>query len=328
MKIENLPRFHLADMNTPLEEMKRMRAKLGGPKLFIKRDDLIGLAMGGNKIRKLEFLIGDALSKGADTLITAGGIQSNHCRLTAAAAVKAGLACELVISGEPPELPDGNLLLDRLFGANVNWCTREQRDAEMEAVADRLRAEGRRPYVIPVGGSNNVGTVGYVLAMGELVQQLRQHELRVDYVVVASSSGGTQAGLMLGAEIFGFKGKILGISIDQVKTGKAAFPPVLAHIANTTADRLGTDIKLREQDFMLNCDYLGAGYAVPGDLEREAIETTSRTEGILLGPVYTGRAMGGMFDIIRKGFFQPEETVVFWHTGGTPELFAYNHEFI
>ncbi len=328
MKIEHVPRFHLADMNTPLEEMTRMRTKLGGPRLFMKRDDLIGLALGGNKIRKLEFLLGDALSQGADTVITCGGIQSNHCRLTAAAAVRAGLACELVLSGEPPELPNGNLLLDRLFGAHVHWCTREQRNAEMEKVADALRAEGHTPYVIPVGGSNSVGTVGYVLAMEEFVYQLREQQLKADYVVVASSSGGTQAGLTLGAKVFGFDGKVLGISIDQVKTGETAFPPVLTRIANTTAARLETNITPGEQDFLLNCDYLGAGYAIPGDLEREAIDMTSRMEGILLGPVYTGRAMGGLLDLIRQGFFQPDETVVFWHTGGTPELFAYNHEFI
>ncbi|NNF99106.1 MAG: D-cysteine desulfhydrase family protein [Desulfobacteraceae bacterium] len=328
MKTDNLPRFHLAEMNTPLEKMHKLAADLGGPGLLIKRDDLTGLAMGGNKIRKLEFLIGDALSRGADAVITAGGAQSNHCRLTAAAAVRAGLGCELVLSGSPPDLPNGNLLLDHLFGACVTWCSRDEREAQMESVAEALRTKGKKPYVIPVGGSNEIGTVGYVLAIEELMHQLSEKRLSADYVVVASSSGGTQAGLTLGADVYGYSGKILGISIDQVKTGESAFPPVMARIAKATADRIGTTCELHEKDFLLNCDYLGAGYAIPGDREREAIEMTSRLEGILLGPVYTGRAMGGLIDLVRKGFFKPDETVVFWHTGGTPELFAYNHEFL
>lgn len=327
MNIESLPRTRLARLDTPLEELNRLSAELGGPRLLMKRDDLIGLALGGNKVRKLEFLIGEALTRGADVLVTAGGAQSNHCRLTAAAAVKAGLGCHLVLAGKPPESANGNVLLDQLFGAYLHWCERAEREATLEAVAEQLRDRGRRPYVIPVGGSNEVGTVGYVRAMFELKQQLARDGIKADRVVVASSSGGTQAGLVLGAKLAGFAGEILGISIDQTKIGEDAFPPVLARIAAATAKRIDESCSFQDRDFVLNCDYLGAGYAIPGESEKEAIEITSRLEGILLGPVYTGRAMGGLIDLIRKGRIGKQETVVFWHTGGTPELFAYNRMF-
>lgn len=328
MNIDTLPRIKLTQLPTPLEKLDRLSQELGGPSIFIKRDDLTSLAMGGNKTRKLEYLLGDALAKGADTVITAGGIQSNHCRLTAAAAVKVGLDCELVLAGNEPDLPDGNLLLDNLFKAKITWCAKQERNQTMEQVALDLRARGKTPYVIPVGGSNEVGTVGYVQAMLELTDQLEEQNINAGHIVVASSSGGTHAGLALGSRICGFKGRVLGMSIDQVKTGKEAFPPVLAEIAGKTAQRLGVDETFSENDFNLNCDYLGAGYAVPGELEREAILLASTLESILLGPVYTGRAMGGLIDLIRKGAFTPEDTVVFWHTGGTPELFAYKDEFV
>ncbi len=293
----------------------------------MKRDDLTSLGMGGNKTRKLEFLIGEALEQKKDTLVTAGGIQSNHCRLTAAAARKAGLDCHLVLNGTPPENPNGNLLLDTLFGAKIHFCNREERDERLFLVADELEEKGKKPYVIPVGGSNSVGSVGYVDAMLELVNQMDDLSITPDAIVFATSSGGTQAGLALGAKLAGFKGDVLGISIDQVQAGPGPFPPVLTEIANGAAARIGADIRLTESDFSLNYDYLGAGYAMPGELEFNAIRDLACHEGILLGPVYTARAMGGLLDLIKKGYFTKDQTVLFWHTGGTPELFAWADQF-
>jgi D-cysteine desulfhydrase len=278
-------------------------------------------------VRKLEFLIGEALEKRKDTLVTAGGIQSNHCRLTAAGARRAGLDCHLVLNGVPPETPSGNLLLDNLFGAHIHYCDRKDRDSMLYQVADELAENGKKPYVIPVGGSNSTGTVGYVDAMFELEIQLKEMNLTPDAIVFASSSGGTQAGLTLGAGITGFKGQVLGISIDQVKTGTASFLPVLTRIVNETAKRIDSDIAMTESDFSLDCHYLGAGYAVPGDLEFDAIRYLARYEGILLGPVYTARAMGALLDMIQKNVFKKDQSVLFWHTGGTPELFAWADDF-
>ena len=323
MKLDHLPRFTLAEFPTPIHHLGALSDACGGPDIFMKRDDLTSLGMGGNKNRKLEFLIGEALKQGKDTLVTAGGIQSNHCRLTAAAARKAGLGCHLVLNGQPQEHPTGNLLLDMIYGAQIHYCDRQERDAQLRRVAEDLSGAGYRPYVIPVGGSNSVGSVGYVNAMLELASQVDELGFRPDAVVFATSSGGTQAGLALGARITGFECEILGISIDQVKTGPEPFPPVLAGIANATAKRIGSDIRMAEQDFSLNCDYLGAGYAQPGELESGAIRALSFHEGILLGPVYTARAMGGLLDLIQKKRFTREHTVLFWHTGGTPELFAW-----
>ena len=323
MKLANLPRFHLAEFPTPIHYLETLTKKYQGPAVYMKRDDLTSLGMGGNKTRKLEFLIGEALEQKKDTLVTAGGIQSNHCRLTAAAARKAGLDCHLVLNGTPPKIPNGNLLLDTLFGAKIHFCNREERDERLFLVADELEEKGKKPYVIPVGGSNSVGSVGYVDAMLELVNQMDDLSITADSIVFATSSGGTQAGLALGAEIAGFKGDVLGISIDQVQAGPGPFPPVLTEIANGAAARLGSDIRLTESDFSLNYDYLGAGYAMPGELEFNAIQDLALHEGILLGPVYTARAMGGMLDLIKKGNFTKDQTVLFWHTGGTPELFAW-----
>jgi len=326
MNLEALPRFHLAEFPTPIHYLESFSKACNGPAIFMKRDDITSLGMGGNKTRKLEFLIGEALKQGKDTLVTAGGVQSNHCRLAAAAARKANLSCHLVLNGEQTESPNGNLLLDKIFGANVHYCDRKERDTRLSQVAENLVTSGKKPYVIPVGGSNSIGSVGYVSAMLELETQLKDMHIKLDAIVFATSSGGTQAGLTLGAKIINFKGQVLGISIDQTKTGDEPFPPVLKQIANTTAQRIGFPIQLVEEDFSLNCDYLGAGYAMPGDIEFNAIKDLAQYEGILLGPVYTARAMGGLINLIQKGYFRKDQTVLFWHTGGTPELFAWANQ--
>jgi len=323
MNIDSLPRFRLAEFPTPIHYLETLSKAYNGPAIYIKRDDLTSLGMGGNKTRKLEFLIGEALALEKDTLVTAGGLQSNHCRLTAAAACKAGLACHLVLNGTRPEIPNGNLLLDTLFGAKVHYCDKKDRDDRLDQVATELTASGKRPYIIPVGGSNGTGSVGYVQAMLELDIQLAQMQIKPDAIVFATSSGGTQAGLSLGAKLVDFRGQVLGISIDQTKTGDEAFPPILADIVNATAHRIGVDIQMTANDFYLNCDYLGAGYAMPGELEFGAIQDLAFHEGILLGPVYTARAMGGIIDLVKKNYFTKGQIVLFWHTGGTPELFAW-----
>lgn len=323
MKLDCLPRFDLAEFPTPIQYLDSLTKKYAGPAIYMKRDDLTSLGMGGNKTRKLEFLIGEALAQKKDTLVTAGGIQSNHCRLTAAAARKADLTCHLVLNGTPPEIPNGNLLLGTLFGANIHFCDRDDRETRLFQVAEELKEEGKKPYVIPVGGSNSIGSVGYVDAMLELTNQMADMPITPDAIIFATSSGGTQAGLSLGAKITGFMGDVLGISIDQVQARPNPFPPFLTNICNETAVRIGSGTRMTESDFSINYDYLGAGYAMPGELEFNAIRDLSLHEGILLGPVYTARAMGGLLDLIRKGYFTENQSVLFWHTGGTPELFAW-----
>ena len=328
MHLDTLPRFRLAQLPTPVERLERLSRELGGPELLIKRDDQTGLALGGNKTRKLEFLVGDALARGADTLVTAGAAQSNHCRQTAAAAAKAGLKCELILNGTKPELPNGNLLLDQLLGATEHWIDRPQRAAKLRELPDELRAQGRKPYVIGVGGSNGVGATGYVLAMTELMEQLRVSGQRVDHVAFATSSGGTQAGLELGARITRFQGKLLGLSIDKNEPEHLEYESEVAHIANECAAYIGSDVRLTQSDIHVAYGYMGEGYGVVGELEREAIRLMARAEGIVLDPVYAGRAFGALLDLIRKGTFKRGETVLFLHTGGAPALFAYARELI
>lgn len=326
MKLKSLPRIELAQLPTPLQELSRLGQLLGGPKLLVKRDDQTGLALGGNKTRKLEFLIADALKKGADTVITTGAPQSNHCRQTAAAAAQVGMGCELVLGGNEPEVPNGNVLLDLFCGANLHWTTRERRNAKMDEVARQLLSLKHNPYIIPVGGSNGLGALGYVQAMIELNDQLSKGRIKVDTIVFATSSGGTQAGMVVGARISGFEGKILGISIDQRSSQEPSYQSELAAIANEAAKLIDSRYEFTEDDFTVNYDYLGLGYGVVGNLERESIRLTACTEGLLLDPVYSGRAMGGLIDLIKKGFFSLKDTVLYWHTGGAPALFAYARE--
>jgi D-cysteine desulfhydrase len=326
MNLEQLPRVVLANLPTPVEELPRLSRELGGPRLLIKRDDQTGLATGGNKTRKLEFLIADALAQGADMIITAGAAQSNHCRQTAAAAARVGLACALVLGGEPPAAPSGNLLLDHLLGAQIYWTGPHRRGERLEEIADQARVAGHRPYLIPYGGSNAIGAAGYVLAMQELSQQLQRRQ--VNRIVFASSSGGTQAGLVVGARAVGFNGQIVGIRIDKGEPGDDPYSLHLARLANATAAYVGLDTDFSPADFVVDQAYLGEGYGVVGELERQAIYLAARLEGLMLDPVYTGRAMGGLIDMIRRGVIGPDETVLFWHTGGVPALFAYIHALV
>jgi D-cysteine desulfhydrase len=325
------PRVRLTHGPTPLVEWERLSKSLAGPRLLCKRDDLTGLATGGNKTRKLEFLVADALAHGADTLITAGGPQSNHCRQTAAAAAIHGLDAHLVLGGQPVSPADarGNLFLDRLLGATCHFVDRTQRLAAMHALADDLSAQGRTPYVIPVGGSNAVGTLGYVAAMVELARQAAERGLAIDRIVVATSSGGTQAGLTLGARLTGFAGRITAISIDNAPDADGRFPfrDEVCALANASAKLLQVDARLTPDDFAINHDYLGGGYGVIGEPEIEATRLLATLEGTLVGPVYTARCLAGLIDLVRQGTIAPDETVLFWHTGDDAALHAYTHAF-
>ena len=319
MLTDRRPRVSIAHLPTPLEMLPRLTAYLGGPQLWAKRDDQTGLATGGNKTRKLEFLVAEALAQGADTLVTCGAAQSNHARQTAAAAARFGLACTLVLRGEPPSQAQGNLLLDELLGAEIVWAGADDLTARLEETADALRSRGRRPHVVPYGGSNPVGVCGYVAAMEELLAQAAQMGLSFDHIVLASSSGGTQAGLTVAARALNYQGRILGISVDLPAD---PLRRRMAELATATADHLGLPLTFAPEDFAVEDGYRGGGYGVISDLEREAIRLLARTEGLLLDPVYTGRAFGGLIDLIRRGVFSPQERVLFWHTGGVAGLFA------
>jgi D-cysteine desulfhydrase family pyridoxal phosphate-dependent enzyme len=307
---------YIANLPTPVEILPRLSAALNGPVIWAKRDDLTGgLGFSGNKTRKLEFVLAEAQANGAKMLITVGSVQSNHCRQTAALAARYGMECILVLFGKKPDQADGNLLLDSLFNAKVVWTEREKYKETLQQVFDEAWQSGKRPFMIPLGASNAVGTMGYTFAMKEFVEQ----KVEVDTIIVASSSGGTQAGMVLGARLFGFKGKILGISIDHPAK---EMQNKIADLASEASERLGEHIKFTADEILVNDEFLGGGYAVMGDLEKNAIHLFAKTEGMLLDPVYTGRAAGGMIELIRRKELSAGQSILFWHTGGTPALFA------
>lgn len=320
MLTEKLPRVRLGQLPTPLEELPRLTRALGGPRILVKRDDQTGLATGGNKTRKLEFSVGEALRRGADTLVTLGAAQSNHARQTAAAAARCGLRCILVLRGDPPAVTTGNLLLDHLLGARVIFSGARAREEVAEEVVAAEAAAGRRPYLIPLGASDEFGAPGFAAAVEELDAQLRERGVRADRVVLATSSFGTQAGMCVGARLLGFRPQIAGIAIDSPR---AEVQRGVADIAARTFRRLGVEATLSPEEVVAYDAYLGAGYGVLGEAEKEAIQLVARSEGILLDPVYTGRAMAGLIDLVRKRELGPDETVVFWHTGGSAALYAY-----
>ncbi len=310
------PRLNFAHLPTPIEYLPRLSEHLGGAQIYVKRDDQTGLAFGGNKTRKLEFLVAEAQSQGAKTLISAGAAQSNHCRQTAAASARYGFDCILVLTGEEPARASANLLLDQLFGARIIWVTdRADRDRILATTYEQVADEGGMPYLVPYGGSSPTGALGYAFATEELMTQ----DSSFDWIVFGTSSGGTHAGLTLGKRLFGFDGQILGISIDEDENWLKKHVSALAADAS---ELLGERIEFGLDDVHATDAYCKAGYGVLTDLEREAVQLFAKYEGLLLDPVYTGRAAGGMIDLIRTGFFKPTDKLLFWHTGGTPSLFA------
>jgi len=319
-----IARLNFAHLPTPVEDLPNLSKALGGPHILVKRDDQTGLAFGGNKTRKLEFLVAEAREQGADLLISAGAIQSNHCRQTAAAAARFGFDCILVLTGPRPEQATANFLLDQLFGAEIVTVEdRADRDPLLQETFDKALASGRNPYLVPYGGSSPTGALGYAFAVEEFMKQ----NVHADWIVFGTSSGGTHAGLVVGQRVFGFKGRVLGISIDEPEEHLKSH---VSKLASRTSERLGERIDFTGADVLADENYCQAGYGVFGDREREAIHLFASHEGLLLDPVYTGRAAAGMIDLIRKGFFKKDETILFWHTGGQPALFAdkYSQEVI
>lgn len=326
MLLSRYPRVSLAHLPTPLEFLPRLSEHLGGPKIFVKRDDCTGLGTGGNKTRKLEFLMAEARSRGATTVITQGAVQSNHARQTAAAAARLGFKCELVFEDRVEGAGDayrqsGNVLLDKMFGARIRTVPKgSDMTAELDAVAQRLRDAGDVPYIIPGGGSSPTGALGYVDCAFELIAQANRQNLVVDHIVHATGSAGTQAGLAVGLNAAHADIPLLGIG---VAAGREAQEERVFELAAETASFVGTAGLIQREDIVCNCDYVGPGYGVPTREMNEAVLMLARLEGLLFDPVYTGKALAGMIDLIGKGFFNDAKNIVFVHTGGSAGLFAY-----
>ncbi|MDT8344081.1 MAG: D-cysteine desulfhydrase [Thermohalobaculum sp.] len=327
MNLARFPRIRLGHLPTPLEPLPRLSAHLGGPQIWIKRDDCTGLSTGGNKTRKLEFLMAEARDQGADIVITQGATQSNHARQTAAAAARLGMACHILLedrtgSNDANYRANGNVFLDHLHGATTEERPSDGRDmnAEMEPVAARLRAEGRNPYLIPGGGSNATGALGYVNCAYELMGQAQDMGLVFDHFVTATGSAGTQAGLIVGLKAIHAGLPLLGIGVRAPRDKQEA--NVFA-LAEKTAEKLGIPGVVQREDVVANTDYVGAGYGIPREDTLEAIDMFARLEGILLDPVYSGKGAAGLIDLIRKGRFTRAQRIVFLHTGGAAALFGY-----
>ena len=326
MNLAQFPRRRYTEGETPLELLPRFTQALGGPNIYIKRDDLLGLTAGGNKTRKLEFLVADALAEGADTLITCGAVQSNHCRLTLAAAVKEGLKCRLVleerVAGSYNPDASGNNFLFRLLGVEKIETVPGGSDmaAAMQKVADDLAAEGRKGYIIPGGGSNPIGATGYVACAQEIQNQLFEKGIGIDRLVVASGSTGTHAGLLTGFCGCNMNIPIVGIGVSRDPQEQ---DPMVHRLAQETAARVGIKQDISREAVITFGDYWRPQYSVPNRGMVEAVTLMARTEGILLDPVYTGKAMAGLIGLSRKGYFKKDENVLFIHTGGSPGLYAY-----
>ncbi len=326
MNPETLPRYRLATLPTPLDELPHLSDELG-VRVLMKRDDLTGFALGGNKARKLEFLLADAINKGADILVTGGGPQSNHARMTAAAARKAGLDVKIVFFGKPPPEVNGNLLLDQLLGADMMYANTDDKnetDRVIERVVQDLKAQGRKPYLIPVGGSTALGCVSYILAAGELLEQLQAASTQPDWIFVTTGSCGTHAGILAGAKYYGAKIPVYGISVSRAKSECEQRIPLLIH---KTSELLDHELPIVPKDVVVNADYLGPAYAIITPEARDAILQVARLEGIFLDPVYTGKTMAGLIDLVHRGEIVKGSTVVFWHTGGTPGIFGFPNDF-
>ncbi len=326
MNLARFPRRRYTPGPTPLEKAARLSDALGGPTIYLKRDDLLGLAAGGNKTRKLEFLVADALIQGADTLITCGAVQSNHCRLTLAAAAREGLKCRLVLEERVPGSykadASGNNFLFRLLGVESVKVVPDGSDVihEMKIMADTLAAEGRKAYIIPGGGSNPIGAVGYVAAAEEILSQLFDMGVEIDRVICPSGSSGTQAGLVTG--FYGNNSNIPVIGIN-VSRPKEAQEELVYGLVQSTAKRVGIQSRIPRDAVFCFGDYVGPGYSRPTPEMAEAVRMLARLEGILLDPVYTGKAMAGMMDLVCKEFFNKGENLLFVHTGGSPALYHY-----
>ncbi len=326
MNLAQFKRRSYTPFHTPIEPLKKFSEALGGPNIYVKRDDLLGLTSGGNKTRKLEFLMADALDQQADVIITCGAVQSNHCRLTLSAAVKEGLECVLVLEERVANSYDpdgsGNNFLFKLLGAADIKVVPGGSDmlGEMEKVAAALREKGKKPYIIPGGGSNEIGATGYVACAQEITQQTYEMGLNVDYLVTASGSGGTHAGLLAG--FFGTNSgiPILGVNVSRPNEKQI---PLIRDLAQRTAKHVGIEGEIPANAVTCYDEYVGPGYSLETPEMIEAVQLLARTEGILLDPVYTGKTMAGLIGLVRQGYFKKDDNVLFVHTGGSPALYAY-----
>lgn len=326
MNLACFPRRRYTEGTTPIEFLENFTKALGGPNIYIKRDDLLGLTAGGNKTRKLEFLVADALNQGADTLITCGAVQSNHCRLTLAAAVKEGMKCRLVLEERVkdsynPDASGNNFLFNLLGVEKIKVVPGGSNMMEaMQEVADEVAKEGRKAYIIPGGGSNEIGSTGYVACAQEILQQVFDLGINIDQVVCASGSGGTHSGLLTG--LYGNNSNIpvTGISVNRKKDVQEE---LIYNLVQKTAKHVGINYEIPREAVTVFDEYVGPGYSLPTSEMVEAVQMLARTEGILLDPVYTGKTMAGLIGLVRKGYFKKDENILFVHTGGSPALYAY-----
>jgi D-cysteine desulfhydrase len=326
MNLARFPRRRYTEGKTPIEKLSRLSRELGGPTIYMKRDDLLGLAGGGNKTRKLEFLVAEALAQGADTLITCGAVQSNHCRLTLAAAVKEGLKCRLILEERVPGSynPEsaGNNFLFRLMGVEKIKVVPGSSDmiAEMQAVADEVAGQGRNAYIIPGGGSNPVGATGYVAGAEEILAQTFDLGINIDRIICASGSAGTHAGLVTGFHGNNSNIPVIGINVSRPR---AEQEELVYDLVKDTAKHVGVNSDIPREAVVCFDEYVGPGYSLPTDEMAEAVRMLARLEGVLIDPVYTGKAMAGLIDLARKGTFNKDENILFIHTGGSPALYVY-----
>jgi len=326
MHLSRFPRVSLAHLPTPLEHLPRLSAELGGPQIWVKRDDCTGLATGGNKTRKLEFSLAAAIEEGADTIVTVGALQSNHVRQTVAATCKLGLSCEVLLEHRVQDpsgcyANSGNVFLDRFFGANLHeHSAGTDFEAAMQEVAEKVRSKGGKPYIVPGGASDKIGALGYVNCAFELLSQANGLGLVIDHLITATGSAGTQGGLIVGLKAMNSNVPLLGIGVSaaQEPQEKKVF-----ELAVETADYIGASGAVKRDDVVANCDYAGDGYGIPTESMNEAIIMLARTEGLLFDPVYSGKGLAGMIDLVRRGDYSDSQNIVFLHTGGSVALFAY-----
>jgi D-cysteine desulfhydrase family pyridoxal phosphate-dependent enzyme len=326
--IEDIPRIRLANLPTPIVELPRLSRELGGPRIYIKRDDLTSLIFGGNKVRKLEFLIADALQQGCDTVITAGRSQSNHACLTAAAALQSGIHPVLLLFDDHPAMGTGNLLINKLLGAECRFFLGkdyEKVEILLQRVADELKLEGRHPYMIPIGGASHIGCLGYVLAAREIKEQLTSKGIRLDAIIHASSTGGTLAGLEIGRRLFKLDVPIITMSVYRRSEELARR---VVQEAEETIVYLNLNLRLTPSDLTIYDQYIGPGYGIVTKEVVNTIQLFARTEGIILDPVYSAKAAWGVVDLIAQGIFKSNQTVLFIHTGGIAGLFAKSPELV
>ena len=326
MHLSRFPRVSLAHLPTPLEHMPNLSAELGGPQIWVKRDDCTGLATGGNKTRKLEFVMAAAIEQGADTIVTVGAVQSNHVRQTAAAACKLGLACEVLLEHRVKDPSDnyansGNVFLDRMFAANLReYPGGTDFDKALQEVAEEVRSDGGKPYIVPGGASDKIGALGYVNCALELLAQANDRGLVIDHLITATGSAGTQGGLIVGLKATSSNIPLLGIGVSapQDEQEQKVFD-----LAGITADYIGAPGVVKRADVVANCNYIGDGYGIPTESMNDAVMLLARKEGLLFDPVYSGKALAGMIDLVCGGEFSGADNIVFLHTGGSAALFAY-----